>query len=231
MNKRIMLMMMVILFVALTGCRFNQMMTESLHNMEVYPEEDVTKSEDFYSGMRNVEERDYATLLLIEQGKNGKNYHFVLGIAKEKRVGEASEKETKTEWDCDSFRELSQVYRNTKGKELSLSHLKAVLISVEEMDVLEPFLNGLILMLEEEKEIAKTCPVLRVESVKDFVSYWEDQKAPLGRYVENLIVTREKHGAQIPWIKDYCKSIREGIMVSVWTIKKDAEGLRLVEGM
>lgn len=228
MNKICYIGAMALWMLLLTGCQYNQMITDSLHNMEVY-EKDTKGKEDVFNGMRNVEERDYATLLLVEPGEQGKSYHFILGIAKEKRVGEASEKEIKTEWACNNFYELSEQYRNTKGKELSLSHLKAVLISVEEMDVLEPFLNGLLQMLEEDQGIAKTCPVLKVEDSKDFISYWDEQKAPVGRYIENLIVTREKHGESIPWIKDYIKSIREGYAVPVWALKKESEGLNLKE--
>ena len=78
--------------------------------------------------MRNVEQRDYATVLVISQGKGVKRYRVTLGIAKERRTGEDSETEECLAFETNTFEELSTQYELTQGKDLSLSHLKVILL-------------------------------------------------------------------------------------------------------
>jgi len=83
------------------------------------------------SDMKNVEERDYATIMLVEEREDTR-FHFVLGMAQEKVMGEKSMVEEVREWDAENLVELAKDYGNVTGKDLSLSHLKVILIGGQE---------------------------------------------------------------------------------------------------
>ncbi len=52
--------------------------------------------------MKNVEERGYATILVISTGTDGKRYHVNLGVAQEKKVGEERLREEVSSFECHS---------------------------------------------------------------------------------------------------------------------------------
>ncbi|MCM1497835.1 MAG: GerAB/ArcD/ProY family transporter [Clostridium sp.] len=195
--------------------------------------------------MRNVEQRDYATILVISEGENGKRYHFDLGIAQEKRAGEESQREEVSSFDCNSFEELADEYQLVKGKDLSLAHLKVILFgdagqvkevffnenevqeNLDKMYILEE-LAETFTALDENEEIAKTCPVLQLYEQEEFLDYLEDAEEPVGSYLGNLIEANRRQGKDIPWLKDYLKVIREGDSLLVYTLESVDEGWHLV---
>ncbi len=178
------------------------------------------------SDMQNVEQRDYATILMIEQGTSGKDYAFSLGIAKERKVGEESQTEKVVTFLANDIEELKKEYQAVKGKSLSLVHLKAILLVREEQAVLDSQWH-ILTLLDENNEIAKTCPVLQLTEKKKFLSYVADAKEPVGKYLYNLIKLKESEGANIPWLKDYRKVLREGTALSVYFLESEKEGWRL----
>lgn len=194
--------------------------------------------------MRNVEQRDYATVLVISEGENGKRYHFDLGIAQEKRTGEKSQREEVCSFECNGFEELADEYQLVKGKDLSLAHLKVILFgdtgrveevffdgnavqeSLDKMYILEELAETFI-ALDENEEIAKTCPVLQLYEQEEFLDYLEDAEEPVGAYLAGLIEANRRQGKDIPWLKDYLKVIREGDSLLVYTLESVDEGWRL----
>lgn len=174
--------------------------------------------------MRNVEERDYGTILFISKGENGKRYHFDLGIAQEKRVGQKSQIEKVSRWDCDDFKELAREYQKIKGKDLSLSHLKVILLASDGETVMKRDLQDLLGILDENEEIAKTCPVLQVTEREAFLRYLEEAGSPVGSYLEAVIRTGERQKKNIPWLKDYLKAMREEQGVEVYLLESVPEG-------
>lgn len=109
--------------------------------------------------MKNIEQRDYATVLMIGEGESAR-YHFDLGIAKEKLQGKEGEKEELSSFECNSLDELAVMYEDVKGKSLSLAHLKVIILrDVCPMEESCPYL----MELEASVEIAKTVPVLGVK--------------------------------------------------------------------
>lgn len=175
--------------------------------------------------MKNVEQRGYATILLISKGEEGKQYHFDLGIAKEKRTGEDSETETVCSFDCNSFEELSKAYQMVKGKDLSLAHLKVILIENSESMVDSREDNGRLLYdMDGNEEIAKTCPVLQLTDKEEFLTYLKDAKNPIGSYLNELIEAAERQGKDIPWLKDYLKAVREGTGLLIYELQQVSEG-------
>ncbi|MBR1866658.1 MAG: GerAB/ArcD/ProY family transporter, partial [Lachnospiraceae bacterium] len=174
--------------------------------------------------MRNVEERDYGTILFISKGENGKKYHFDLGIAQEKRLGQKSQIEKVSRWDCDDFKELAREYQKIKGKDLSLSHLKVILLASDGETVLKRDLQELLCILDENEEIAKTCPVLQVTEREAFLRYLEEAGSPVGSYLEAVIRTGERQKKNIPWLKDYLKAMREEQGVEAYLLESVPEG-------
>lgn len=186
--------------------------------------------------MKNVEERDYATILLITQGEDKKDYHFVLGIAQEKKVGEKSMTEQVSEWDCDDLRELAKGYSSVKGKDLSLAHLKIILISGNETatGMVSPAVaadeeenvkfQNLLCMLDENEEVTKTCPVLLLSEPKVFLEYLEQEDKPVGNYFENLVRESERRGQEVTWLKDYLKAMRECTPIEPFVLQYVSEG-------
>ncbi len=169
--------------------------------------------------MRNVEERDYGTILLISEGEEGKKYHFDLGVAREKRVGEKSQTEKVTSWDCDDFEELEENYQKVIGKDLSLSHLKVILLDNDGQTVMKQDLQNRLCMLDENEEIAKTCPVLQISESRDLLQYLVEADAPVGDYLEALIRAGERQEKNIPWLKDYLRAMREEEGVEVYLLE------------
>lgn len=178
------------------------------------------------SDMRNVEQRDYATILLVSKGQDDEDYEFTLGIAKEKKVGEKSQNEEVVTFLADDLEDLYEEYWAVKGKSLSLVHLKAILMDTPEgytFDYLWDFLDD----LEESKEIAKTCPVIQITDKEAFTKYVKDAKEPVGIYIHNLIKINEENGKNVPQVKDYLKVMREGIKLPIYYMEKEKEGWML----
>lgn len=157
------------------------------------------KKRNIHNDMRNVEERDYATVLLLEQKEENEALSVVLGIARERRVGENSVVEQLSEWKADNLKDLQNVYENRMGKDLSLAHLKVIVCD----DI--PCRN-LIFQLDQENEIAKTCPLLILDEGMDFKNYMEKSEGPVGNYIDRLIRMQEKQGNRIAWLLDYRKA-------------------------
>lgn len=178
------------------------------------------------SDMQNVEQRDYATILLVAQGKDGKAYEFSLGIAEEKKVGEKSQTEKLSTFYANDFEELAKTYQDVKGKSLSLVHLKAILLTKEQKDVLEEQ-GDILSQMGENEEIAKTCPVLQISDKDKFLTYIKDAKEPVGTYLSNLIKMKESQGDDIPWLKDYLKVLREEMNLQIYFLEKETEGWQL----
>ena len=193
-------------------------------------------SSDFRRGndMKNVEERDYATILLVTEGENRKDYRFVLGIAQEKKKGEKSMTEEVSSWDCDTFSQLEEEYQTVKGKDLSLSHLKVILLSLgndgkKESGAVEVFTDtGILNLLDENEEIAKTCPVLQLAQKEEFLSYLEKEEMPVGNYLENVIRESEEKNLEIPWLKDYLKAVREQKGLEIYMLQPVSQGWKVV---
>lgn len=178
------------------------------------------------SDMQNVEQRDYATILLVAAGNKEKAYEFSLGIAEEKKVGEKSQNEKVSTFYANNFEELSKEYQAVKGKSLSLVHLKAILLTKEQKDVLEEQWDILSQMGENE-EIAKTCPILQISDKDEFLKYVKDAKEPVGTYLSNLIKMKESQGDDIPWLKDYLKVLQEEMDLQIYFLEKETEGWQL----
>lgn len=178
--------------------------------------------------MKNVEQRGYATILLISEGEKGKQYHFDLGIAKERRAGEDSQTEDVVSFDCNSFEELSESYQMVKGKDLSLAHLKVILIENPKTLIDSKNENGKLLYdMDKNEEIAKTCPVLQLPYKEKFLSYLKDAKEPIGTYLSGLIEAAGRQGNDIPWLKDYLKAVREGTGLLIYELEQVSEGWSL----
>ncbi len=175
--------------------------------------------------MKNVEQRGYATILLVSPGENGKRYHFDLGIAEEKRAGEDSQTEEVCGFDCGSFEELSEKFQSVKGKDLSLAHLKVILIEDAKDGSAEREEQGQLLYdMDDNEEIAKTCPVLQLEDRKEFLDYLEEAKEPAGTYLSDLVEAGQRQGKDIPWLKDYLKAVREGDSIFIYALEQTEEG-------
>lgn len=206
MRKRMLMILLTVIGVAcMTGCRAGVKLQ---------------------SDMQNVEQRDYATILLVAQGKEGKAYEFSLGIAEEKKVGEKSQTEQISTFYANDFAELSREYQSVKGKSLSLVHLKVILLTKEQKDVLEEQ-GDILSQMGENVEIAKTCPVLQVDDKDGFLQFVKNAKEPVGTYINNLIQMKENQGNSIPWLKDYLKVLREEMELQVYFLEKATEGWQL----
>lgn len=176
--------------------------------------------------MKNVEQRDYATLLMISPGTEKKDYEFSLGIAEEKQVGEKSQTEQLTTISANNFDELSKEYQSVKGKSLSLVHLKVILLARKPDTVLESQ-GDILIQLGENEEIAKTCPVLQITKQEEFLQYVEKAQAPVGIYISNLIKRLEEQGCDVPWLKDYVKVLKEGSNLSMYVLEPALEGWQI----
>lgn len=179
---------------------------------------------DVENNMRNLEERDYATVLMIQETE-GKRYHVDLGVAQVKMQGERSEGEEFSSFDCNSLEELRELYESVKGKNLSLAHLKVILLTnvypmEESCDCLTE--------LGKDKEIAKTVPVLEVQEPEALLRFIENMEQSFGSYISDLVRTGERNGRNIPWLKDYIKTVQEGENIMIYDLQIGDEGLTLV---
>ena len=177
--------------------------------------------------MQNVEQRDYATVLLAAPGNRDEDYEFSLGIAEEKQVGEKSQNEEVVTFLADDLEDLYEQYWSVKGKSLSLVHLKVILMEQEDgisMEYLWDFLEE----LEESQEIAKTCPVLKITDKDAFLDYIQNAKEPVGNYISSLVEANEKQGTKIPMVKDYLQVFREGTGLQIYYLEKKEEDWQLV---
>lgn len=178
------------------------------------------------SDMRNVEQRDYATVLIVSPGENDADYTFSLGIAQEKKNGEEGQKEDVVTFLADDLEELYEEYWKVEGKSLSLVHLKVVLIGDQKDMSLENFWD-FIEDLEENRDLAKTCPVVKIENVEAFQSFMKNAKEPVGTYLGNLVKINEEEGKSIPKVKDYLKVMREGNGLQEYYLEQVEEGFVL----
>ena len=170
--------------------------------------------------IENVEQRDYATMLMVS-ATEGNNYHYVLGIAKEHHVGDKGEAEEFFEASAQNLKQLALVYGELEGKELSLSHLKVILTGVN-IDHEE-----LVYELDNYDEVAKTCPVLMTQDVQSIMKYLYAAKEPVGTYISDLVKNANRDGKDIPKLLNYLKFYREGKGVSVFNIYVDGSHLRV----
>ena len=179
---------------------------------------------DLRISFHNVEERDYATVLMISPERE---HEYVLGIAKEKRVGEKNLNETVYTFQETSLENLRKAYRNHRGKELSLAHLKCIVLS-EEMRREEIF-SSLVSELKTDHEIAKTCPLVVTKDVAEMTAFMEEQKQPTADYLKILTENAAKD-FKIPEIKDYIKAqYQDEETYWVWLLK-DSNGLYFSKG-
>ena len=176
--------------------------------------------------MRNVEQRDYATVLLVSKETNRDLYHIYLGIAKEHRVGEKSQVENVVDFEVATLSELKEKYEEQRGKSLSLMHIKVLLWDMENMKMQDEFADFLY-ELDKDNEVAKTSPVLGITDSGEFVSFLEQSETPVGTYVSALVQTFDRGNAKVPWMKDYLKYIREGTPVYVCQLEKAEQGWKI----
>jgi len=178
------------------------------------------------SDIQNVEQRDYATILLVAKGDGKKDLEFSLGIAEEKKVGEKSQTEKVVTFQANDLEELYEKYWSVKGKSLSLVHLKAILIEKKEGQGMD-YAWQLLEDFDESQEIAKTCPLLQITDKKAFLEYVKKAKEPVGIYLHNLIQMNDDQGRNIPWVKDYLKVMREGMNLKIYFLEKEKGGWSL----
>lgn len=176
--------------------------------------------------MRNVEQRDYATVLLVSKETNRDLYHIYLGIAKEHRVGEKSQVENVVDFEVATLSELKEKYEEQRGKSLSLMHIKVLLWDMENMKMQDEFADFLY-ELDKDNEVAKTSPVLGITDAGKFVSFLKQSESPVGTYVSALVQTFDRGKAKVPWMKDYLKYIREGTPVYVCQIEEAKQGWKI----
>ncbi|MCR5701054.1 MAG: hypothetical protein K6G76_02780 [Lachnospiraceae bacterium] len=182
--------------------------------------------------IENIEQRDYATVMVVNLTVD----KITVGVAKEHRVGDAIG--TETLYETTGVDKLYDSYADEKGKDLSMSHLKVIVvgdISEQEgrMDAGhfdgERKLVSLIDKLDSNMEIAKTCPVLMTEDADAVVEYMKKSDEPTATYIDNLIRTSEKKKHKIPRLMDYIKHIRDGKKIDMYSLAKDGNYLRLCE--
>lgn len=173
--------------------------------------------------MRNIEERDYAVVMMIEEGREGK-YHYEIIVSKEQTQVDEDTNERRSSFECNNLEELKEAYRGIKGKELSLAHLKILLLSqYTSLNEVCPIVSEFC----ENREIAKTIPVLFLEAPSELEEYEEKVEQPLGIYLSDLVKTGERQGKNIPRLKDYIKAIREGSEIMIYRLTLEEEGFRL----
>lgn len=176
--------------------------------------------------MKNVEQRDYATVLLVSKEASRDLYHIYLGIAKEHRVGEKSQVESVVDFEVATLSELKEKYEVQRGKSLSLMHIKVLLWDMETLKMQDEFVDFLY-ELDKDNEVAKTSPVLGIMDLEEFVSFLEKSETPVGTYINNLVQMFDRGKAKVPWLKDYLKYIREGEPVYVCQIEKAEQGWKI----
>lgn len=191
--------------------------------------------------IENVEQRDYATFLMVSLPEEGEGYHYTAGIAKEHRVGEKGEAEDLFQVDAGSIAELMKEYGAYKGKDLSLSHLKVILTADDIVDGHSGIKEGdykgngskegvnkyrnkltaftrLLWELDNEEQVAKTCPVLLVPDITPVTKYLKNAQEPIGTYITDLIKNAERNDRNVPKLMDYLKLLREGKRLDAYGI-------------
>ena len=153
--------------------------------------------------IENIEQRDYATVMMISPSKEG-NYQYTVTIAKEHRHGQEDENEEVFLTDAKDIDNLSQKYAKRKGKELSLSHLKVILISPAYLKICDVLRD-----LDEADEVAKTCPLIFVSDKKQLEKYLKASNSPVGTYISNLIDVRKRSDKTVTKLMDYLKCLRD----------------------
>ncbi|MBQ8084553.1 MAG: GerAB/ArcD/ProY family transporter [Lachnospiraceae bacterium] len=209
------------------------------------------------SDIENIEQRDYATVLMISPDNNlstdneKMSYNYTIGIAREHHNGEKSERENITKIQGNGLEDLSKKYGGRRGKNLSLSHLKVILIApvcadcyAEKED--NPYgekteqrkannrseylnLSAVIEELDEQEEVAKTCPLLFVYDEKKITDFIDNADEPVGTYISNLVKISEKNHAKIPKLMDYLKALRDGIEIDVAALADKEDNLIIVK--
>ena len=131
------------------------------------------------------------------------------------------------EEDAYSVDELMKKYGELEGKELSLSHLKVIMIKsdhyVQETDTLKKLLYE----LDRQDEIAKTCPVLMVTDYTSVKDYLRDAKKPVGTYVSDLIKNAKRNDRAVPKLMNYLKMLRDGADIEIYGIDAEEGYLKL----
>lgn len=177
------------------------------------------------SDMRNVEQRDYATMLMVSKGEK-MPYHIYLGVAKEHRVGEQSQVENIYDFEVENLTTLQDIYEQCRGKDLSIAHVKAVLWDMQAFESIED-MTAFLYEMDADEEIAKTCPVLLLDQMDDWLAYAEDAQTPVGTYVSDLVQAFDSGNKRVPWIKDYLKYIREGDELYPCRLTKVSQGFQI----
>jgi hypothetical protein len=80
------------------------------------------------------------------------------------------------------------------------------------------------MLLDNEDEIAKTCPVLQLDDYEEFLTFLKEEEEPVGEYVENLVRMQEKQGVDVPWLMNYQKALLEDDTVKVMHLMEKKEG-------
>lgn len=167
--------------------------------------------------IENIEQRDYATLLMIAPSENGECLYTV-GTAKEHRRGEEYEAENLSSFSAENLDELSKIYGDRKGKELSLSHLKVILVAPYSVHVKIPgseYICEVVNDLGNNDEVAKTCPLLFVKDKDEIIEYISRTKSPVGTYISDLINVRKRNGKKVAKLMDYLRSMRDDMKVDM----------------
>lgn len=173
--------------------------------------------------MQNIEERDCATVLYVDE--IGDRFRFLVGVAREKKVGEQSLVERFSEWEEEDTKQLCEQYALTTGKSLSLAHLKVIIVS-------EAALKEAVILLDQDLEIAKTCPLLMADDNRFeecFEQYGKEAEYPVGLYLENVMKRTKQSGGRVPWLLDYGKWLRGDGSVQPCRIQKTEKGYVIAE--
>lgn len=173
--------------------------------------------------MQNVEERDCATVMMVN--RKDKQYQLLIGVARERKVGEQSLVERFSKWEVEDTRQLCQKYALTTGKTLSLAHLKIIILS-------ENGMKDAVVMLGQDQEIAQTCPVVIASGEgfeEKFEEYGKKAEYPVGIYLQNVMKRTEREGGSIPWLLDYRKWLQQDGTVNPCRIQKTEHGYEIEE--
>lgn len=252
MKKEIGVLLGICMVSTLWGCGVSRQENPAPEALEITTQQTETRQEDtqqkgtqqeeaqkISNDMKNVEERDYAMFLIVETNDEEKEpdddpddddmfeapYEFTVGISQERRVGEKTEKETVSQWECEDLTALAKVYQEEKGKDLSLAHLKVILVEAEDTGYVED--ARLLEMLEQNEEIAKTVPMLLLEDEDDFMDHMKDLEEPVGTDIENVVKAKNQEGKKASTVADYLRAWREKEQMDPDYLVKVKEGFRI----
>lgn len=204
----------LILLIVKCGHRFKKLMTMFMLGL-------LITLNGCLPDIENIEQRDYATVMMISPSGEGE-YQYTVGIAEEHRRGEDDENEEVFVTDAKDIDELSKIYAKRKGKELSLSHLKVILISPAYLKICDVLRD-----LDEVDEVAKTCPLIFVSDVKQLTLYLKASKSPVGTYISDLIDVRKRSDKKVTKLMDYLKCLRDGTKVEPLFLEVKEEDLTI----